>query len=167
MLIIRITEKVLEELSLKKIDILTIEEQQHLGSWFCNLIMVQRRKCLIFCHSTTLYCFVVPTVTKKDFLGFIDVFQQNLTLNLRYEGIEPSSISKLVENYQKVIFSRTTSRSILGSMNDYSRMFKYYAESEGVVNCNIFAINKKMNSSPMSALKYSNGSREMKQLLIV
>lgn len=164
MLIIRATEKLIKEVGLNKANLLTIEEKESLGSWFCNLIMVQRRKCLIFCHSTTLYCFFVPAVTKKDLANIVNVFHHNLELNLRYEGISSTVINKLTSNYQSVIFSKTTSRSVMGSMNDYSRMFKYCTQ-EGVVDCNVFAINKKLNCSPMSALKYSNGSREIKELL--
>ncbi|WP_049722974.1 DUF6933 domain-containing protein [Gilvimarinus polysaccharolyticus] len=166
MLIFRNTQKVSKEIGLKKGDIVDTDNEGYLGSWFCNIVTVNHRKCLIFCHSTTLYCFWVPAVKKKDFSNIIELFLKNLALNLKSEGIAEVTIENLLNEYDSPLFSKTNNRSVLGSMNDYAYLFEAYVEPLGPAGCDILAVNKKINTAPMSALKYSSGINEMKRLLM-
>ena len=166
MIVFRNTGEIAKELGLRKPDITETEDEGYFGSWFCNVVTVNRRKCLIFCHATTLYSFFVPCVTKKEFANFFEVFQINLSANLEYEGINPTVIRNLLCHYQEVVLSKTNNRSVLGSMNDYCYLFGAYVEPGGPQDCDILAVNQKINTAPMSALKYSSGVKEMKRMLM-
>ena len=67
---------------------------------------------------------------------------------------------------QSVVLSKTNNRSVLGSMNDYAYLFEAYVEPFGPARCDILAVNAKINTAPMSALKYSSGGNEMKRHLM-
>ncbi|GJM05213.1 MAG: hypothetical protein DHS20C09_12040 [marine bacterium B5-7] len=167
MLIFRNTQKVNKELGLRKGEIIETDEEGFLGAWFSNIVNINRRKCLIFCHASTLYCFWVPCVTKKSFSNFTGIFYEHLEQNLKYEGVAQVTIENLRREYEKsVIFSKTNNRSVLGSMNDYAYLFESYVEPFGPAECDILAVNKKINSAPMSALEYSRGGNEMKRHLM-
>ena len=167
MLVIRNTQKVSKEIGLKPSEVMETEEESYLGAWFCNVVTVNRRKCLIFCHSVTLYCFVVPCITKKSFSNFTELFYENLKENLKHEGFAAVTIENLFKEYRKsVLLSKTNSRSVLGTMNDYIYLFDAYVGPLGPAESDILAVNQKLNTAPMSALKYSSGINEMKRHLM-
>ncbi len=157
MQIIRATQKVLKELGLKG----TIPENEvvpiaPLGPWYANLLRFDRRKCILFTQSETLYSFMVLGVKKKDFQNLQLTFSTGLETNLRAEGLPQAIIDKIQKQNETIEITRTKSRSVLGSMNDHAYGYEVYIDMEGGVNnCNILEINKKINRTPMGAIGYN------------
>ena len=167
MLVLRNTQKVSKALGIKPKDLMDTTNIGYLGDWFCNEIMVDRRRCLIFCHSLTLYSFFVPGITQKSFSVFTELFYTHLAKNLEYEGFAEVTITNLINKYKtSTLFSKTNSRSVLGTMNDYAYLFDGYEEPLGPARCDLLAVNQKVNTAPMKPLNYSSGIQEMKRHLM-
>jgi len=79
MAILRCTQKLLSELKLKPSD--GMQQPSELSGWHANLLRIDRRKCVLFTHNTTLYSFLVHRLKKPDFENFCEVFRQNLFKN--------------------------------------------------------------------------------------
>ena len=103
----------------------------------------------------------------NDFKKYLDLFYRNLRKNLENEGFASESIQALLRMYgEGVVYSKTNSRSVLGSMNDYAYLFEGYSSPEGPAACDILAVNQKINTAPMSAIDYSRGINEFRRLLM-
>lgn len=137
-----------------------------LGAWYANLLMIDRRKCVLFTSEKTLYSFLVLGVKKADFKRFDELFTSNLRLNLENEGFREDVIEKVMGDYDRIDLGKTRDRSILGSMNDHAYHYKFYIHGEGgLSSCDILSLNKKINRTPMGALGYNYGIEEIRYLL--
>ena len=164
MAILRCTKKLLTELNI------TPEDRPHLfddfGSWHCNLLRIDRRKCILFTHDKTLYSFLVPGLTKPDFLNIYEIFKQSLLKNLIEENIPQNQIELFLDNTRKINISKTNNRSVLGSMNELAFQLKYQIRDEGgLLNTNLINLNHDLNRIPMSVINEIFSIYELKGFL--
>jgi hypothetical protein len=133
--------------------------------WYCNLLLIHRRKCLLFTHSTTLFSFLIAGVRQADARNFGDLFRSHAAAALVAEGITGGQIGYLIEAGPDQIV-KAENRSVLGSMNDLARMCKFHADEVGSFErLNIDEINREMNVAPMSYIGMESASRMLKKLL--
>jgi len=165
--LIRCTQKLLKELGTLKAEL--VEKAQDpglLGDWYTNLFRVDRRKCILFTNARTLYAFVVPAVRKDMLRALEEFFCTHLEENLRAEGFPSGTIRLVLDAHRELQIGKTRSKSVLGSMNDYAKNYKFHVEWEGgLIHSDTIGINKKLNEMPMSAIDYSSGIRELKREL--
>jgi len=79
MTILRCTKKMLSELKPEPSD--SIQQPGDFSSWHANLLRIDRRKCVLFTHDTTLYSFFVPELKNlilKIFVKFSGKIFSNL-----------------------------------------------------------------------------------------
>ena len=93
MAILRCTQKLLSELKLKPSD--RLQKPDELSGWHANLLKIDRRKCVLYPHDTTLFSFFVPGLKKPDFENFHEIFRQNLFKSLLAENLPQKHCSKL------------------------------------------------------------------------
>jgi len=63
--------------------------------------------------------------------------------------------------------TKTSSRSVLGSMNDLAFQAKYMIHAMGgLANADFSEIGRELNRIPMSAIKYNIAIEELKQKLV-
>jgi hypothetical protein len=61
---------------------------------------------------------------------------------------------------------KTINRSVIGSMNDIARMWKYYVEDIGELGAiNFGELNREINKAPMSYLGMESGARALKRMM--
>ncbi|MCK5644511.1 MAG: hypothetical protein KAJ19_27180 [Gammaproteobacteria bacterium] len=155
MQVIRCTAKMLKELGIQKAELAFVEDDGFLGSWFANLLKIDRRKCILFTNSETLYSFLVPGILKLDLLGIEQLFCEYLVRYLKSEGVE-AKLPDIESDLLPVVIAKTNSKSVLGSMNDISFQFETYIQAEGgLSSCKIREIHRKVNRCPMSPIRYS------------
>lgn len=165
---IQCTQKLLKELKTKPVKSDCLDKQNSLlGPWHANLLMIEGRKCVLFTNNITLYSIFVPMLKKADFAKLPEIFRQELSINLSVEGIKQDVINKALAEYNDLIFTKTSSRSILGSMNEFAYQIEYYVMNEypSIENIDLYEINRKINLTPMSSMEYSCGIVEIKKLL--
>jgi hypothetical protein len=164
MAILRCTKKLLTELKAKpQEETISLNE---LGSWHANLLTIDRRKCILFTHDSTLYSFFVPGLKKLQFENFREVFGQNLFKNLLWENFSQNQIEIILDEHREIIIAKTNNRSVLGSMNDLAFQLKYrIAAMGGLSNVDLAELNHDLNRIPMSAIKEVYSIYELRNLL--
>jgi hypothetical protein len=126
-----------------------------LGPWHANLIRIERRKCLLLTNDRTLYSFLIPCVKKKDLVNFRELFVLHLKMNLVKEGFGPEDITKALEEYDEIAIVPTTSRSVLGSMNDLADQADFLvSRAGGLEQGDMLTVNMMLNRIPMGAIRY-------------
>lgn len=155
MIIIRCTTKVLKELGIPKVQIKDYSDQTRLlQEWYANLFYLDRRKCLLFTHAGTLFSFVVAGVSRKDIKVLPELFRKELSKALFYEEFSSGQIEEFMKRAQEITIAKTTSRSVLASMNqilfEYPYIlarFAHLGSDEAMV-----AVNRELNTMFRSAI---------------
>jgi len=147
---IRCTQKLLKEL---KVESEAIDSKLlGLGSWHANLLLIDRRKCVLLTNDACLYSIFIPGLKKSEFTHFPEVLGQHLFKNLLQEELPQEQIEIVLNELQNISYTKTNNRSVLGSMNDLAFQVKYQISANGGLdNVNIYEINKDINRTPMSA----------------
>ncbi len=163
MAILRCTQKLLSELKLKPSD--SMQQPSELSSWHANLLRIDRRKCVLFTHDTTLYSFFVPGLKKPDFKNFREVFRQNLFKSLMAENFSQKHIEIFLDDIREIEISKTNNRSVLGSMNDLTFQVRCQIADEGGIEiADITKLIHDLNRIPMSAIEETYSIYELKKL---
>lgn len=117
MFVLHCTKKAQDRLAVKPFVTLP-EPTTCLGNWYCNEFTASRRKYLIFVNERTLLTIVISVKGLKTSEDILDVFRQRLfkaflRLNLPDKKFLPELLAM-----EQVVFAKTQSRSVIGSMND-------------------------------------------------
>ncbi len=168
MRLIHCTQKLLKELKVAPIDLVTYtHDSGGLGDWYANLVRIDKRKCVLFTNERTLYSFLIPGVVKSNLMNIKNEFLTHLIFNLQNDGFDSDVIEQVRQEYTDVGFARTVNRAVLGSMIDFTFQYKYLimVRVEGLANTNILEFNKLVNESPMSYLKYDSPIEALRTLI--
>jgi hypothetical protein len=156
MQLIRCTKKLQKEMGLKPSDLCTEEPRfSFLGPWHANLIHIDRRKCVLFVNDNTLFNFIVPDLSRAQIRDLDKLFKNYLSCVLADAGIAEAYRGRILSEYDDVGFANTSSKSVLGSMNDLAFHYTYsIQEAGGVHSPAVTEIIRRLNRMPMGALKY-------------
>ncbi len=145
-MIIHCTQKLLSELKIKP------SEENHpikdpLWSWHGNMVLIERRKCVLITNDATLFSVFIPALKKQDFESFNFVFGQYLFKNLLYENIPQGHIETVLSQSESITYMKTANRSVAGCMNEQIRYLQYFIQSEGgLEHTDIYEMNHKLNN---------------------
>lgn len=156
MQLIQCTKKLQKEMGLKKSDLAESKPTfSFLGSWHANLLYIDRRKCVLFVNDKTLLNFIVTDVKKANIKDLGKLFREFLSCVLSSEGISKLMKEKILLEYRELGYSGTSSKSVLGSMNDLAFHYKHHIlSSGGVHNADVPDIIRKLNHMPIGAIEY-------------
>lgn len=117
-IVLRCTRELLARL--KHVDDLTlVESTTRLGDWYGNTLRMGRRQALIFISERSRLPVLIPIRDANRLPSvFPDVVCQMLTL----VGVAASHIADEHSRMSEMRFGRTRSRSLLGTLNDFSFM---------------------------------------------
>lgn len=138
-----------------------------LGGWHANMFFMDRRKCVLVTNDSTLFTLFIPYLTKKDFQSFELVFLRHLLQTLLSESVMQREINMILKEHERLIFTRTTSRSVLGSMNDQKNqvLTRVYIRG-GLKNISAIEMNKKLNRNILSAINYKQPVEMLRKTLV-
>jgi len=163
MLTLQCTNKLLKEL---KTEMSPIKDTDPLTLWHANLIILDRRKCLIFTNDKTRYTLLVPGLKKPDFKISGEIFLDKLFKSMLNDGIPQQGIEKVLNTCSSYCFTRTSNKSVLGTMNDIASIIKWSVYNEGgLLNTDLSDLMMKMNRMPMKPLGYGFSIDAFKQML--
>jgi len=152
---IGITQKLKDQININFLN--TVEKYSPvLWTWHAGLRVIARKKCILFTNDLTLYSFIVYGVNKKDLGNFLNLFKDNLILNLESENLTQQEIERIMSDSDKISITKTSNRSVLGSMNEFYRLIPFYIHNgfdSNTEHINIIGINKKLNRTPMQCTK--------------
>jgi uncharacterized protein DUF6933 len=158
----RITKKLAAALHVKlPKDPAAIETPEH--DWFADLFYVERKKCMIWVHRTTLLGFVRPAVVAAELREFHALFRYEFRTALASMALTESLLDRF-DVYGPESYAPTNDRAVVGSMLDYRKMFEAMVGYEGGFgNADIRAINAVLNDTPMSVLKMDSAVRTIRR----
>ncbi len=148
------TQKLAKELGTKLSS--SSSGNEGLGNWYANLLHIDRRKCVLFTHESTLYSVFVTGLKKPEFQCLDDVFVQALFKQLRAENFTQGQIEIVLNEYEgKIEYAKTESKSVLGSMNDLAFHIKYEVQRSGsLANLDILSLTKRLNVTPFKSIGF-------------
>ena len=100
-----------------------INSDVKLGNWYANLIYIDGKKCILLTESETLYSLLLPNFKKGDIKNIESIFKNRLKEALSRINIRQEQIENLVDRLERLKYTTTQSRSILGSMKEYAFHF--------------------------------------------
>lgn len=166
MRLIHCTAKFLKELGNPPLQSPDTPNTEGLGNWYANLLRIDRRKCILFSNEKTLYSFMIARVKKENLQNIFEEFLFNLNMNLQVEGFSLVVINRGLQEYSEMGFARTFNRRVLGVMNDFAYAYQYdIARAGGLDRVRILEINKQVNRTPSSPLKYKYPIDKIHELL--
>lgn len=135
-----------------------VEEQDNgiedeLYRWHANVFRMSNKNNVIFMNNQTRYNFILFGVKKVHFKDFNQLFVNSLIENLQADKIPDSKITEYVSKANKIKFTKTSNRSVLGSMTDMVKMTEILVLHYPPQTMNSIEINQKNNRSPLIKLK--------------
>jgi len=166
MQLIRCTKKLQKEIGLKPNDLVEEDaETGRLGSWHANLLLIDRRKCVLFVNDKTLFNFIIPGVKKAELVKLDDHFKSYLQCILADEGFNKTICDQIQQEYDTIGFASTNNKSVMGSMNDLAFNYTVAIQQDGGVNrCILPQIIYQLNRMPMKAIGYGDAIDALKSL---
>jgi hypothetical protein len=166
MTVIRCTRKLLNEIDAPPTEIAEMFSQGPLGSWHANIFRLERRKSVIFVNDKTLYSMLIVGVKKAELRRFEDLFRNTLFKAMRSMEITSRYINEIMDETLQFVIGKTNNRSVLGSMNDYISCTIFQVQHDGgYQNLDLNDLSARLNDMPMSAIGYSNGEEQIKNVL--
>ncbi|MDQ3564911.1 MAG: hypothetical protein M3436_12465 [Pseudomonadota bacterium] len=149
-LLIHCTQKLLAEIPDRFID-----PSASGASWHANLLRFDRRKCVLFTHDESLYSVFVPGLRKPEFEQLDEVFGQRLFKALVWDEFAQTQIERMLEACRVVRFTRSSNRSVLGSMNDMRFQIGAHMQCDGgLASVDLAQLHHALNRTPFSAIDY-------------
>ena len=88
-----------------------------LNSWHANLIMLQRRQCVLFVNDTTRFPVFVPALKKDGFAELDWYFQDGFMNTLLKVGAEDKHMQAAQQWLAPLLCDNDTNRSVQGTLN--------------------------------------------------
>ncbi|WNB75368.1 DUF6933 domain-containing protein [Methylomonas koyamae] len=92
-------------------------EQNPLSGWHANLLILQRRNCLLLVHDATRFPLFVKGLLKADFANFDHLFADALMNTLLKLGASQSQLDTAAALLAPCRFDTACDRSVQGTMN--------------------------------------------------
>lgn len=121
MITLRCTRKLLKYLDERPVKSPTTTNT--LGNWYANLIPTVLGNLILLTNERSLLTVAVPTELVGDFHTQFRIRAANMLAGI---GISPDVIRQEIAEMDPLLYAKTASRSILGSMNDLAFHFQHY-----------------------------------------
>lgn len=159
MLIFKCTQKVRDFLSLAPNELTEPVDHTNsvLGDWYVNLIVIDRRKCLLFMNERTLLSFIAIGFKKSKTLkhDVHQVFIHHLFNLYKLLQLPLDGLNQVMDDYLEYGYSKTDSRKVLGNMNDLAHLYQVTIDYRGGLDaCNLSEIIRLMNHTPQANLNH-------------
>jgi hypothetical protein len=123
------------------------------GDWYANVLLVDRRKCVLVVHSSTLFSVFAPAVTKAAVKPFGPFVVRAIEAAVVEERLDVDTFGELEAG--QVEFARTASRSALGCMNELGHQARWIIAGEGgLAWCDLAKLNHFLRRDILSPRGY-------------
>ncbi len=164
MITIHCTRKAQKRLTMSFVEDIPNTESR-LGNWYCNEFTYNRSKYLLFTNENTLLSIIISVKSSKNIEGYIDLFCQRFFKIMFNWNVPQAAIEHELEQIKEVVFAKTQSRSVLGSMNDIVICASDYSDSSGTTPDSPETFSQ-LARLPMGVLKYINPKKVTLEALL-
>jgi len=152
--VLRCTEKLAKLLGVRR-SALAEPATDGCSEWYGNLLWLDRRKCILITHAETLFSFLVADVFKADVCPIGPFLVSRVEFELATEELPVDLFGRL--DPESVQIARTSSRSVLGSMNDLGFQWEHTVQaSGGLESTDVAGTNRRLRRVPMGAIRYAH-----------
>lgn len=138
-----------------------IEAENSFLDWHVNLFTCQRIQYIIVTNTTSLlsvFMYGRGITDETDFIrGFVNIAKNYLP----EIGCEFQLLKFIAPKTSVVTFTKTNSRSVLGSMNDFVNIAKWLITEK---ECSPYDLSFEINRTPMSYLKMDSPYNVLKKM---
>ena len=120
-----------------------------LGDWYGNLLYVHKKQLALFVSEKSLLPVLIPA---RELSELTAALTSALTILLGAMGARRGAVETEVARMHELSFGPTSSRSVLGSMNDMKRAIDFHLGRNPEMRLNDLAID--LGETPYGALKY-------------
>lgn len=99
-----------------------------LSGWHANLILLQRRQCVLFVHDTTRFPVFVPALKKDDFAELDWFFQDGFMNTLLKVGAKDRHMKAAEKLLTPLICDNDCNRSVQGTLNQMGQDLGFMLE---------------------------------------
>ncbi len=150
MFIICCTQKLFKRTRLTVEPLLT-NSTNALGNWYADLLFVNRYQMLLFVNENSRLAIITPA---KEARSMTKHLTQHLTEFLQTMQVPQGWIDAEIQEMQENHFSKTNSRSVLGTMNDYRYQIEWRIHDTGVASP--LDLTMHLRDCPCGPLKYAS-----------
>ena len=141
----------------KLLDVIRPEQlatQEPDGSdWYGNLLVLDRRKCLLLTHADTLFTIFEPDVRAPDLRSTHDLVAWLIERELLAEGLPVRTFGDL--GTEELSIAKTADRSVLGCMNDMAYLYEdAVARAGSLASTDVPSLNRHLRRNINSARDY-------------
>jgi len=141
----------------KLLDVIRPEQlatQEPDGSdWYGNLLVLDRRKCLLLTHADTLFTIFEPDVRAPDLRSTHDLVAGLIERELLAEGLPVRTFGDL--GTEELSIAKTADRSVLGCMNDMAYLCEdAVARAGSLASTDVPSLNRHLRRNINSARDY-------------
>ena len=115
MLVVRCTAKLLARLKLRLVAV-SLPSTTALGDWYATILPVRPAHLVLLVNESTRLPVVLPA---RELSTFAARIPEAITDVLRDLGVDPAAIDRERAAMAEIVFDRTASRSVLGTMNEH------------------------------------------------
>jgi hypothetical protein len=166
MLYLHCTTKIAKLSRTKLVPVPELSNTHWLDCWYVNIMQVSASNIIVLCtNAETLFSIIIQTPGNNVTLfAVVAEFRKRLESVLSGFGDH----QQLLVNHNQYTACKTSSRSILGSMNDMVSICKYSWDDavEAGKSITIQDLEHLINQAPMSVLKYDYPANRFRKLLL-
>ena len=163
MFILHCTKKAQNRLKVKPSDVLS-EPTTRLGNWYCNEFTASRRKYLVFVNERTLLPVVISVKGLKTNADILELFKQRVFKTFLFMNLSDDKFMPEILEMDDVVFAKTASRSVVGSMNDIIAQAKFSSDYHEI-DVDSPAMFEHLSQIPLKANGYKRSTGLVAELL--
>lgn len=123
------------------------------NDWYGNLLVLDRRKCLLLTHADTLFTIFEPDARAPDLRSTHDLVAGLIERELLAEGLPVRTFGDL--GTEELSIAKTADRSVLGCMNDMAYLCEdAVARAISLANTDVPSLNRLLRRNINSARDY-------------
>ncbi|MDD2898376.1 MAG: hypothetical protein PHI31_06650 [Desulfuromonadaceae bacterium] len=103
-----------------------LADNNPIGSWHAHLHVIDRRRCVMFCHDTTRFILFQAGLKKEQFHRLGQLHRELFRFTLVSMGVPDSSIKRVELAMGPATFDTATDRSVLGTLNQSRSDFDHF-----------------------------------------
>jgi hypothetical protein len=147
--ILRCTKKLLDVIRPEQLAALESEGED----WYANLLVLDRRKCLLLTHAGTLFTIFEPDVRASALRATKNLVSELIERELFAEGLPADTFGDLWTD--ELLMAKTADRSVLGCMNDMAFLCDVaVADAGGLARVDVRSLNHRLHRNINSARGY-------------
>jgi hypothetical protein len=103
-----------------------------LSGWHANLLLIQRRQCVLFVHDATRFPVFIPVLKKDDFANLDYWFQDGFMNTLLKTGADDALMDRAHAVLGPLVCDTDCDRSVQGTMNQMAQDLAHAVDYQGV-----------------------------------